>query len=199
MKLRVQIQPMGFGSMSILATPFIPGRSVAGTNQPYDRKRALSYCMWLLGRRMYTEAQLRDKLRAKGTADADVDAVLARLRELHLTDDGAFAEAFVRGRRRRKGRIALRQELRAKGVGETDIAAALAPIDDEAAVATAAEIVAKHAWRFASGDRRKDRAKAYAFLARRGFRTELIASVTREEVPSRPHRPPALDSVAPVG
>lgn len=151
--------------------------------EPYDAKRALSYCMWLLGRRMYTEAQLRDKLRGKGTSDADIDATLARLRELHLTDDGAFAEAFVRGRKRKKGRIALRRDLRVKGVGERDIEAALEPLDDDAQIATAAAIVAKHAWRFDSGDARRDRAKAYAFLARRGFRSEVAQRALERAMP----------------
>lgn len=143
-------------------------------NDPYDAERALSYCLWLLGRRMYTEKQLRDKLRGKGTAEGDIDTVIARLRELRVTDDGAFAEAFVRGRKRKKGRIALRRELRAKGVDERRIESALEPLDDDAQVATAAAILEKHAWRFSSGDRRKDRAKAYGFLARRGFRSEVV-------------------------
>ncbi len=154
-------------------------------SDPYDRERAMSYCLWLLGRRMYTEQQLRDKLERKKTPAADIDAVVARLHELELLDDRAFADAFVRGRERRKGRHALRRDLRAKGVDGTDIDAALEHMDDATQIDRAAALLDKHAWRFDRGDARKDRAKAYAFLARRGFGSDVVRAALERAGPSR--------------
>lgn len=136
----------------------------------------MSYTLWLLSRRAYTVAQLRDKLQGKHTDPAVIERVLARLEELALVDDRAYAHGFVRSRRKRKGRLALRRELQHKGVGEDDIAAALDPLDHAAQLQTAEALLHKHRWRFAKDDPRKNRAKAFAFLARRGFPAEVAGA-----------------------
>lgn len=135
----------------------------------WDERRALRYLLWLLGRRDHARAELARRLDRKGVRPDVRDHALSRLEALGLLDDGRVAEGFVRGRRHRKGRLALRREMAQRGLPEEAREAALEPLSDEDQAAAARRVLDKHAWRFASGDRRKDRAKAAGFLARRGF------------------------------
>lgn len=145
-----------------------------GAKQGYDYERGMAYTLWLLGRRDYSAKELRDRLRRKDTVDTVVDRVLARLTELDLIDDARFAATFVRARRRKKGILAIRQELRRKGIADAVAEQALTPVTDETQLAAASRILERHAWRFEAGDERA-RARAYAFLARRGFPPDVAA------------------------
>lgn len=145
----------------------------------------MSYALWLLGKRAYTEAELRQRLQRRSLPEADCDRVLIRLKELQLLDDHAFAGSYLRARAQQRGRLALQQELRRKGVDDEVVSAAMAgdeltPALDEAQQAAAAHaLLAKHAWRFQlpSDDAQlpKLRARASAFLARRGFAPDAVA------------------------
>jgi regulatory protein len=103
-------------------------------------------------------------------------AALERLRELDLIDDARVADALVRAGAHRKGRLALRRDLRKRGVDDATVDAALRPLDDDQQAGAAREVLRKEAWRFASGDPRKDRAKAASFLRRRGFDGDAVAT-----------------------
>lgn len=167
--------------------------------RPLAPERAWDYALDLLTRRAATAAEVAERLRRRGL-DADrADAIVARLTELRLLDDRAFAAAYVRRRREERGRFALRGDLTRKGVDEAVVERALAGDDGEAALddaqqrAAAAALLAKHAWRFvprpavdeaappaararAEADaRRRVRARAASFLARRGFGPEAVA------------------------
>ena len=135
---------------------------------PYDYERALSYTLWLLGRRDYSEKELRDRLARKETPPDDVDRVIARLGELDLIDDLKVAKLLVRSKRRKKGIFALRRALRRKGIEGEAARQALEPVTDATQLAAAERILERHAWRFEDRDP-KARARAFAFLARRGF------------------------------
>lgn len=142
----------------------------------WDESRALRYLLWLLGRRDYGRVELERRLERKPAAKDVRDAALRRLEELDLLDDERVAEGFVRARRHRKGRLALAREMARRGLPEEAREAALAPLSDEDQASAAREVVVKQAWRFASGDVRRDRAKAAGFLARRGFPGDAIRS-----------------------
>lgn len=144
----------------------------------YDYERAMSYTLWLLGRRDYSEKELRDRLARTGAEPGDVDRLIARLIDLDLIDDAKYAAAFVRSRRRKKGVFAIRRELQRKGIAGAAADRALEPLTDDAQLATAIRLLDKHAWRFAAGDDRA-RARAYAFLARRGFPAEVAGEALR--------------------
>lgn len=144
----------------------------------YDYDRAISYTLWLLGRRDYSEKELRDRLARKGAEPADVDRVIERLADLGLVDDAKYAAAFVRSRRRKKGAFAIRRELRRKGIEGMAADRALEPLTEDAQLATAVRLLDKHAWRFAAADDRA-RARAYAFLARRGFPPDVAGAALR--------------------
>lgn len=149
----------------------------------WDVGRAVRYLLSLLARRDYARAELEDRLARKGVPAGVADAALARLRELELLDDGRVAEAYVRAHAHRKGRRALEREMARRGVAEAARAAALAPLGEAQQEEAAAAVLHKHAWRFASGDRRKDRAKAAGFLTRRGFDGEVVQRAVEAAFP----------------
>jgi regulatory protein len=139
----------------------------------YPYERAWNYALWLLGRQAYTGAQLREKLVRKGAAPETVARVLARLTELTLLDDAHYAEAYVHSRSRNKGALKLRQELLYKGVREELVEKALGTLEGSAQVEAARALLAKNLWRW-RGEPRERYAKAYAFLARRGFPVDVV-------------------------
>ncbi len=148
---------------------------------PLTRERAWDYALSLLARQAYSAAELERRLLRRQLPEDEAARVLARLQQLHLLDDAAYAEAYVRSRKRAKGTLALRQALRRKGLDETHVDAALAEEGEVDQAATAAAVLAAQAWRFEDGgsddDRaRKARARAAAFLARRGFDPDTVAA-----------------------
>lgn len=128
-----------------------------------------------------------------------VEAAIARLLELGMLDDAAFARAWVesRDRARPRGAVALRRELALKGIDRETVAGALAdrerdsggPADDGALAAvnadeTAAErLLDKHRANLARlADPRVRRQRAYALLARNGFDPEVCREVSARAV-----------------
>src|SRR5438477_127328 len=69
-----------------------------------------------MARRSHSRAELRRKLGRRGYDTLEVDAAVARLAELGLQDDRAFAEGHVRRRSRSLGPLALSAELVARGI-----------------------------------------------------------------------------------
>ncbi len=138
----------------------------------YDAKRAWSYALWLLGRQSYTGAQVAKKLAGKGATPETIEQVLDKLAELKLIDDALYAESYVRSRSRNKGALRLRQELFHKGVAEGVVEKALGELDEVAQVEAARALVEKNLWRW-KGEPRERYAKAYTYLARRGYPVEV--------------------------
>ena len=139
----------------------------------YPYERAWNYVLWLLGRQAYTTGQLKDKLTRKGATEETVTRVLGKLLELKLVDDALYAETFVRSRSRNKGAIRLRQELFRKGVAEPLVDKAVGNLDEGVQLDAAVTLAQKNRWRW-KGEPREQYAKAYAFLARRGFPVDVV-------------------------
>lgn len=144
-----------------------------GAPDAYPYERAWNYALWLLGRQAYTTGQLKDKLTRKGATEETVSRVLDRLLELKLVDDALYAETFIRSRSRNKGAIRLRQELFRKGVAEPLVDKAVGKLDESVQLGAAVALAQKNRWRW-KGESREQYAKAYAFLARRGFSVEVV-------------------------
>lgn len=134
-----------------------------------NTERAWSYALTLLSRRAYTEAEVRERLGRKRFASDVIDDVVVRLKSYRLIDDEAFAEAFVRSHSPRKGSLALRRDLHRKGVPEAVTEESLETLDDARQAETARKLLERNAWRFRGPDPRRNRTRAFAFLARRGF------------------------------
>jgi len=139
----------------------------------YDYKRSFNYCVWLLSRRAYTEKALVDKLNKKEAKEEVIEQVIDKLKEIKYLDDEVYAESYVNSRKRRKGANSIRSELWRKGVSEEIIESALSELSQGEQLETAINIVLREKWRFSKGDIRKDKARAYAFLARRGFDSDI--------------------------
>jgi len=156
-------------------------------------ERAMDYALWLLGRQAYSEAEMRARLGRRALPQADIDRVVARLRELNLVNDARFAQGYVRNRQHARGRLALRGELKRKGIRDDTIDDVIAggdgdtALDDAQQAAAATQLLRKHAWRFTpkaveTGDderlarleAQKRMARAAAFLARRGFTPDAV-------------------------
>lgn len=167
--------------------------------RPLTAERAWEYLLFLLSRRQYTVAELRDRLTRRGLPAEEAEPLLERLAELRLVDDALYAEQYVSSRQSSRGRLSLRRELRQKGVDEALVERELGPLSGAHQTAAATALLEKNAWRYrptsadATGGAvtdeaeyersqrlRKARAKAFAFLARRGFPAEAAATALDE-------------------
>lgn len=138
-------------------------------------------------------AEVRRRLISAGYRAPLVEGAIARLGDLGILDDEAFARAWVeaRDRARPRGERALRDELRLKGVErslvdqvlaerreggfETVVSDGAAPPPDRRA---AERLIERHSRAFARiDDPRKRRERAYTLLARNGFDPEICREV----------------------
>ena len=125
-------------------------------------------------------AEVRARLGRKDYAPEAIDAAIARLAELELLDDTAFARYWVENRQayRPRGVGALRDELRRKGI-DADVTAEVlddALTGDEAASAWG---LARGALRKYAGsqDRNAFTRRMGSYLQRRGYTFEVIRPI----------------------
>lgn len=163
--------------------------------RPLTREGAWEYLLRVLARQSYTVAELRRKLRLRDVPAATAEELLSRLQELRLVDDATFTEQYVASRKGARGRLALGQELRRKGIADDLASEHVGALTQAQQLAAAAALLHKHAWRYrpiaepsvrvgpeegspesefeARTRLLKARAKALAFLARRGFTSDV--------------------------
>lgn len=126
-----------------------------------------------------TEQQLRLALARRGYGEEVRERVLARLRELGLVDDLAYARAYVGEvlSRRPAGAAVLAARLAQRGVSRDHIAQALAEVGAGEALEAARR--AARAW-LARHPGRADPNHLAAHLARRGFDWDVVREVVEE-------------------
>jgi regulatory protein len=138
-------------------------------------------------------AEVRRRLTGAGYRADLVEGAIARMLELGMLDDEAFARTWVesRDRARPRGERAIRVELGLKGVDRSVIDMVLADRREAAAGGTDADaaprsadrvaaerLIARHARALARVvDPRQRRQRAYALLARNGFDPEICREV----------------------
>lgn len=143
-------------------------------------------------------SEVRRRLGGAGYRADLVEGAIARMTELGMLDDEAFARTWVesRDRARPRGERAIRDELRLKGIDRETVELvlgerrdrALAPGEtgggeDDAELASAERmaaerLIAKNARALARvADPRQRRQRAYALLARHGFDPETCREV----------------------
>ena len=126
-------------------------------------------------------AEVRARLERKDFAPEAVDMAIARLAELELIDDAAFARFWVENRQvnRPRGTGALRDELRRKGI-DADVAAEVLSdaslTGDESASAWGLARAALHKYA-GSRDRNAFTRRMGGYLQRRGFAFEVIRPI----------------------
>jgi regulatory protein len=155
-----------------------------------DPELVLAAAVRFLESRARSTAEVRRRLTGAGYRAELVDGAIARLLELGMLDDEAFARSWIesRDRARPRGEHALRRELHLKGVDRAVVDGLLATraetaeagetsADDDAA----ARLLARHARALDRvADPRARRQRAYALLARHGFDPEICAAAARE-------------------
>jgi regulatory protein len=132
------------------------------------REDAMAAALRLVSYRPRSEKELRERLRQRFPDTALVDAVVARLTELRLVDDLAFAASWVESRDRSgpRSRRMLAAELRVKGVLREPAEAAVETVDEADAALRAAR---KKARVLAARPFEEFRRKIGDLLLRRGF------------------------------
>ncbi|MCL5966410.1 MAG: recombination regulator RecX [Deltaproteobacteria bacterium] len=135
----------------------------------------------MLSRRALSEAEVRERLAGKGFPGAEVAAVGVRLKELGLLNDRDLALRLARSYReaRRYGpaRIAwaLRNRLFPAALVAEAVRSACPPGEEVAAAADAL----RRKWKNGAPRDRKEAARAYRFLAGRGFSPEACRRAIR--------------------
>ncbi|MGO1053018.1 recombination regulator RecX [Crossiella sp. CA198] len=155
--------------------------------QPQDPvAHARDICLRLLTARPRTKSELAQSLTRKGVDPEVAEGVLARLDEVGLIDDAAFAEVWVRSRHAYQGmaKRALSVELRRKGVADEVAAEAVAAVDPAAEEERARELVRKRlrGGSLQSADEQTRIRRLVGMLARKGYSEGLAFRVVREEL-----------------
>ncbi len=157
-----------------------------------DPAAVLDAAARFLEARSRSVAEVRRRLTGAGYRADLVEGAIARMLELQMLDDEAFARAWVesRDRARPRGERAIREELHLKGVDRAVIDTVLGDRRDahdtqdpdelpRSADRVAAErLIARHARALDRvADPRQRRRRAYALLARNGFDPETCREV----------------------
>lgn len=143
---------------------------------------ARAICLQLLTTQPRTRAELAAALHRRGVPEEAAVTVLARLGEVGLVDDKAFAASWVQSRHvgRSLARRALAGELRRRGVDDGVVAEAVAVIDTDLELAAARSLVARRL-ALSTGLRVDTRVRRLVgMLARKGYSSGLALRVVRE-------------------
>jgi regulatory protein len=138
----------------------------------------------LLARRARSETEVRDALTRSSFDRAIVDMTLARLSDLGLVDDLAFARQWIeeRGEGKGLGPRRLLAELRAKGVDQDTVRQAIEEVglDDEA---QARELAAGLLRKVANRPLGQQAMRLQQMLVGRGFSMDVAISAVRTVLP----------------
>lgn len=146
-------------------------------------QKARRYCLRLLGRRAYSVAEVRAKLKAHEFSQAAADQVLGELIQKRLLDDAAFARMYAGWRLegRPMALSVVRRELQKKGVDRDCIDRTLAELDapgDEEA--RCLDLARRRVGRLARLEKPEMRQRLLGFLSRRGFSYDTIDAAVRK-------------------
>ncbi len=143
--------------------------------------KAFQAALRFLEARPRSATEVRERLTRKEYAPEAIDTALARLAQLELIDDAAFARMWVEHRQtiRPRGISALRDELRRKGIA-AELAAHVLSDDEltgdepERALALARAALRKYA---NAADRPTFMRRMGGYLQRRGFSFDIIRPI----------------------
>ncbi|UNS99365.1 recombination regulator RecX [Streptomyces tubbatahanensis] len=186
-------------------SPSIPGEHQPGeprpsresrSREPQDPvERARAICLRLLTGTPRTRRQLADALRKRDVPEEAAEEILARLEDVGLIDDGAFAAAWVESRHHSRGlaRRALARELRTKGVDATVIDEAVGELDAEQEEETARALVERKLRATRGLERDKRLRRLAGMLARKGYSEGLALRVVRQALEEEGEDPQELE------
>jgi len=142
-----------------------------------EYRRGWESALRLLHYRERSIKELSDRLSEKHYSPKTIAAVIKRLEELDLLDDKKFARLWTRSRIRFKPRSAwlIGRELREKGIEEEVIQQVIEEeFTAEQEMGAAMSLAEKQVRRYRGEESEKARRKLFAYLARRGFSSDMI-------------------------
>ena len=158
--------------------------------KPLEYMELLDYAVKSLGAKMKSERDLRKRLVERVPADeggrADVEKVIAKLKELGYLSDARFAADFARLRQENEkfGARRVQQGLMQKGVASSVVNEAVTKqYEDVDEVALARQYVERKRLKQPSGDReqrQKETAKIMRRLVAAGFSSRAVWAVLRD-------------------
>ena len=154
---------------------------------PNSYERLLQYALFILSKKRYTCLEVQKKmkqfLKKHKLEDAEATArVIERLKELNYLNDQEYARDYVSDRIkfRPRGKFLLKRELNLKGIAPEITMAVLSHIDvDEFEMAL--ELLGKKRFDFGGGVNNKEKARAFRFLASKGFNKEIIYKAVQSQ------------------
>jgi len=150
-----------------------------------DAARLWDYALKSLAGRAHSTGELREKLRRRAEKAADVDDVLARLKEHGYLDDRRFAEGFAAARlsTEKFGKTRVLQDLRQRRVSPALAERTVSQVYQEVDEVGLIEDWIRRKYRMAPREglfrQDKDLAAAYRRLLRAGFRSGDIVRVLK--------------------
>ena len=135
----------------------------------------------ILDLRSRSEAELRERLDARGVPEDISEELIGRFREVGLLDDAVFADALTRTRLQvdKHGLARIRTERR-RGVGEDAATEALSKVGHEEELEAARAFAQRRAHTLVELDSRVARRRLFGALGRRGFRGSVVSSILDE-------------------
>ena len=141
-------------------------------------KRVKKRAMGLLEKMDRTEKGLRDKLREGDYPEQLIEDAVTYVKDYHYIDDERYAKNYISYRKSTKSRMNLKQALLRKGVKKEIIDRALEEEYTESEDDKIILLLKKKNYNPVEQDR-KEQARIYGFLMRRGFRSEDILRVMK--------------------
>lgn len=142
-------------------------------NDPFEK--AYSYGVYLLGIKLRTTGELRNRMRQKGFAPELVEKVVQQLLDLKYLNDESYAAVYLENLKKYKhfGFYGIKKKLQEKHLPNELIEEALKQGLDEATEVKQAKIF------LAKQKSGMERQKLASRLASRGFRSSVIAQVLK--------------------
>lgn len=150
-----------------------------------DPAVVLEAALRFLEPRQRSIGEVRRRLTRVGYREDLVEGAIARLIELGMLDDQAFARTWIesRDRARPRGQLALRRELAVKGIDRAVVDETIGEREAEspgADTAAAQRLLDRNARSLSRiNDLRARRSRAYTLLVRNGFDSDTAAAATR--------------------
>lgn len=144
-------------------------------------RRAKQRAMHLLTAADHSEMELRRKLQRGEYTERAVEEAIAYVKSFHYLDDERYAKQYQASASGKKSRRQILMELQGKGISR-EIIANCSEWEDGDETALIRSLLEKKCREPDQADDREKR-RLYAFLARKGFRSEEISRVFREYFP----------------
>jgi regulatory protein len=137
------------------------------------QKRAIKRAMHLLEKMDMTEKKLRDKLLQGEYPKDAIDEAVAYVQKYHYLDDSRYAQNYVQCYQNMRSQKRIAMDLRAKGVDKEIIEQSFESTYEADEREMIIKLLKKKGYQPDAADVTQKR-KIYAFLVRRGFRSEDV-------------------------